>query len=144
MINPFLLVALGILLHFCYIDIKEKSVPNQSIALLAVIMMAYRLSIHELSWVLLLGSLSFFILGFILWDRKAIGGADAKILPVIVGLLPYHGFGSLIGVLFNFLLIFMVVGIIYAFFYTRITKEQEIPFIPAITLTIILTYIVYI
>ena len=83
------------------------------------------------------------LFGGLLWYLNNIGGADFKILIInsiyISLLVP-----NMIAGHFMFIMLFGLHGLAYGIFAKLIKTKKEIPFVPIITLTYIISYIFWI
>lgn len=143
MIIEYLLLSLIIyaLLCFSYQDIKYHELGNKSILSLFIFCLASRFILGNFGIILLFSFLFMLILGYVLWDKKAIGGADAKLLSAISPMFPFNGFANMCAVLFEFLIIFLIIGIVYAFIFSKFTTKKKVPFIPCITICFVLLWL---
>ena len=142
MINPTFLIfmlGLGFLFYFCYQDLKKSEIENKPI--LAFLILGVIISIWTNNILTLLPFCLFWLLfGGLLWKFNSIGGADVKILAVlpIFYLITTPNF---ISGQFIFIMIFGTTGVLYGLLAKLIIKRNEIPFLPIITLSYILSYI---
>lgn len=133
------LIGLSFLIFFSYKDLKYSKVENNLILVYLFITLGVLLftgnillqTILALFWVLFAG---------LLWKLNNIGGADLKILIVnsiyLTLIVPNPVAGH-----FMFIMIFGIHGVLYGIFAKLIKTKKEIPFIPIITLTYIMSYI---
>lgn len=130
------------LLIFSIIDLRTRKLDNQLIlAFLIFGLLIYQYPKHNLL-ATLLGMLLMAILTITLWNFKAIGGADAKLLIALVPYLSFFGIANMLATLFQFLIEFGLIGGIYGFSYIKLYKEHgKIPFIPIITLVYVVSWI---
>ena len=91
-----------------------------------------------MSFVFLPFSVFWFFLGFFMWKKEIIGGADVKILTILP-LYQTFGIPNIFAGQFFFLCIFGITGTIYGLFGQLIQKKKKIPFIPIITLTFLIS-----
>lgn len=79
------------------------------------------------------------IIAYVMWNKEIMGAADVKILAILPLYFGLIGFPQSIVGMFFFLILFLIVGIVYAFVVKKIMKrEDKIPFVPAITITYML------
>lgn len=128
------------LLFFSYEDYKHQEVENKPILLFFLfgLLVAYFTG-HFLTTIIIM--LLFFGLNYILWVRKALGGADVKILSSIIPYFQLQGFAQIIVGLWVFLIIFLITSLIYLAILKKQGKE-EVMFVPAITISYII-FIIY-
>lgn len=125
------------LIKLSIIDYKHMQIENKDITPLLIFGLAFSLiKGNLLPTALFMGLL--FILGFFLWNKGALGGADVKIIVCLVPFMFFHGFPEAIGKTLFFLLSFGIVGTIYGLIGRKILKMKEIPFLPIITLNYML------
>lgn len=126
MIEPLLLIVLGMLIFASYLDLKYKAVP--SVILTGLIFVVLILRPDHLFF-----GIASLVFGFVIKDLISnvagmeFGIADVKILAVI---------GLLIGSLQN-LFLMIILFVVFQFVYTavwrwKVNKDQEMPFIPCL------------
>lgn len=86
-----------------------------------------------------ISSFLLFILGYLLWKFKAIGGADAKIITVLGLYLPISGIPNMFIVTITFVIILGILAAIYSLIQyilnkNRKKKMKNIPFVPIIAM----------
>lgn len=144
LINALFLICTGVLIYFSYLDIKYKELNNLPIILLFF----YGVSIALLSKIALpvvCGAFLMLFTGYMLWRFDCIGGADSKLLIAIVPFMPSNSVIMILIVLFVFLVVFMIIGLLYAFILKIFkNKEKEIPFIPIILLAYVFTNLLFV
>ena len=135
------IIGLLFLAWFSYVDIKYQEIENGPI--LAMLIVGVTLSVFS-GQIIATSLLIAFTYGssYLLWYKKTIGGADAKILPSITPFFSFVGIREAFNYLFIFLIIFMIIGILYSWSYYKLTKRKKAPFVPAITISYILLYLV--
>lgn len=134
MIYYFVIGWLGFL---SYLDLRSMTVPN-------------RYLVPLLTMVLFLGNLGSraFLMALVgicavlIWAYGAWGGADAKIVTLLAGLLPLSGLGN------GYALLLLLIGItiIFACAYLAASKlflkeHTHVPFIPILTIAYTITYL---
>jgi Flp pilus assembly protein protease CpaA len=128
------LICLIFLLAFSKQDIEKGEIENLSIFIFLVIGFFITYAYVNLTF----SFISFLILGFLgyfLWEKRIIGGADAKILPCLGFYMGFKDVTSLFFGLEAFLIAFALVGLFYSYAWKVVTKKKKIPFVPAIALT---------
>lgn len=136
------LIGLSFLLLFSYRDLKYSKVENKfilvylfcAVVILSITGNIILQTILALFWVLFAG---------LLWKLNNIGGADLKILIINSVYLSLIVPNAIAGQ-FMFIMMFGVCGLLYGIFAKLIKTKKEIPFIPIITLTYIISYIFWI
>lgn len=133
------LIGLFPLIYFSVIDLKNSKVSNGKIYYYLCIGLGILFGNGQF---ILQFSLIFFwiILGFIMWYMETIGGADYKIL-IINSIFLTLIFPNAIAGHFLFIMLLGINGIFYGIIAKLIQRKQQIPFIPVITLTYILSFI---
>jgi len=136
----FFLIGLLFLLYFCYKDLKHSEIENKPI--LAFLIVGLIISIWANNILILLPFCLFWmLLGGLLWKYNSIGGADVKILAIlpIFYLITTPNF---ISGQFIFIMIFGITGVLYGLLAKLIIKKRkEIPFLPIITLSYVLSFL---
>jgi len=133
----FYLIGLAFLLFFSYQDYKKKEVENWGILAFAIYAL-YILFLYEKSVIVGVLVLVTAIVAVYMWKLKIIGGADAKILPLMIPSMLVVSPNSYFGYI-NFLLVFLCIGTSYAVLYKNFAgKKKYVPFVPAIALTYLL------
>lgn len=130
------------LLYFTYVDYKTKEIENYPILVFLLLGLSFSLTQHQFVLNLIL-MLLMFGMCYYLWNKGAIGGADVKILPGIIPFLGLSGFGASIAGLIVFLVFFAIIGGIYGLLCKFILKGKEVPFLPAVTLTFLVFWVMY-
>ncbi len=133
------LIGLSFLILFSYEDMRHCRVKNQLIiAYFFLTLGILVITGNILSQVIL--ALFWVLFGGLLWKLNNIGGADFKILIInsiyISLLVP-----NMIAGQFLFVMLFGIMGVIYGLLAKLIKTKKEIPFVPVITLTYIISYI---
>ena len=77
-----------------------------------------------------------------MWKMKTMGGADYKILIINSVFISFIVPNAISGQ-FIFIMILGIVGILYGITAKLISRKKEIPFIPIITISYILTYLLW-
>lgn len=133
------LIGLSFLIFFSYRDLKYSKVENKLILVYLFITLVILLITGNI--VLQLVSALFWVLfAGLLWKLNNIGGADLKILiinSIYLSLLVPNVFVGH----FLFIIIFGLCGMAYGILAKLIKTNKEIPFVPIITITYILSYI---
>lgn len=134
MIPIIFLIGLGFLLWFTYVDLKHSEIGNIAIVVFFLVGLMSLVARNESIATVLVMAL---ILGltYILWRNKAIGGADAKLIPCIIPFLDLSGIANIFVGTWFFIIFFMVIGTLYGLVGQFILKKKVAPFLPAITLT---------
>ena len=133
------LIGLSFLIFFSYRDLKYSKVENKLILVYLFVTLVILLitgnillqTILALFWCLFAG---------LLWKLNNIGGADLKILiinSIYLSLLVPNAFVGH----FGFIIIFGLCGLVYGILAKLIKTNKQIPFVPIITITYILSYI---
>ncbi len=136
------LIGLSFLIFFSYRDLKYCKIENKLILAYLFITLGILLLTGNIIIQLLLG-LFWVLFAGLLWKLNNIGGADLKILiinSIYISLIVPNVFVGH----FLFIILFGINGIIYGVLAKLIKTKKEIPFVPIITLTYILSYIFWI
>lgn len=135
------LCATTTLLILSYLDLRYHKINNWLILTFGSLGIAVSIDYGNLLPTVI-GMLLMTILTYILWYLSAIGGADAKLLIALVPYIPFSGIPNMLGMMQYFLVWFAIITLIYIVSWKLVVKNKEtIPFIPAITLTYIVTWI---
>lgn len=131
---------LGVLFlgYFFWLDLKKSEITNAQILPFLAISLIWAW-ISPSRWILLVSMPLLFGFGLLLWYRGIVGGADVKILPLIIPFLALNGIGEAVWGLMRFVMIFGVIGTVYGLSANMIMKRKEVPFLPAI----LLSYVVF-
>jgi len=137
----YFIIGLLPLLFFSIKDLKYSKVENQYI--IAYLFLAVGVVLWTGNY-LTQGILLLFwtIYGGMMWHFDCLGGADYKILiinSIFINLIT----PNLIAGQFMFIMLLGINGLMYGMFSKLIQRKKEIPFIPVITLTYILTYLLW-
>ncbi len=134
------LIGLIPLLYFSWTDIKKQELSNLFIFLYALISVSVlffnQINIMPIIFLCLIN----FLIFFLLWTKKAVGGADVKLIPFLTIYILILSPNIYVGFWF-FLVFLLILGTIYSIISKIIIKNKEIPFIPLITLTYIFFYV---
>jgi len=134
-----LYVALIALFFFSCLDLTTRRLNNWLIGGFLLIGMIYRYFTENLL-ISILGMSLMACFSILLWKKKLIGGADAKLLPALVPYLYSFGLPNMLVNLFSFTIEFGIIASLYGFVCIKIFKEmKEIPLIPAITLAFMIS-----
>ena len=140
--TPLIFWAIGLffLLQFSWSDIKKSEVENKAILPFLLIGVVFALITNQL---LMAGCLCLFmgLLGWFLWYKKALGGADVKILACLPLYLKSLTITNPIVLLWFFLIAFLVVGSIYGLACKYWLKRDNVPFVPIITICYVIVYL---
>ena len=129
--------GLFFLCKFTYSDLEKSEVDNKSILIFLIFGLAFALINKQLLSVIAM-MLSLGVLGYVLWRKKSIGGADVKILFGIPAFFATTGFAETVVTTWFFLMFFLIVGVVYSVVAKKIFKKENIPFLPAITISYLL------
>lgn len=131
-----LLFLLGFFFLLCFsiVDIKKHQIENKPILSFFFIGIIFSFFNNQF-WINALGIALFSILGYTLWTKNSLGGADVKILTSLPPYLNLFGVAEMLVGLWTFLILFLIISVVYAFFFKIFTKKSKIPFVPAIFLT---------
>lgn len=131
-------IGLIFLVYFSYKDLKHNEIENLSIYLFGLV--GIFLVFWTKNYLIFLFCILWFFLSYFLWTKKAIGGADVKILTILP--IYYLSFSpNIFSGQFIFLISFGIFGAIYGLFSRQIIKLKEIPFLPLITTNYILNFL---
>lgn len=138
----FFCLGLGWLLFLSFLDLKYQKVDNRLIGVYLIIGLIIQGVVGNIV-PSLLGGLLMMAFGYILWHFKTIGGADAKLLPVVVVWLPISGMANTLITLLFFITVYGIVGSLYGYIYGKLysKKQRYIPHIPIITLTYVIVWL---
>ena len=133
------LIGLVPLIFYSYIDLKNSRVSNWYI--FPYLCMGVGILFGNGQFIIQFSLIFFWIfLGFIMWYMETIGGADYKIL-IINSIFLTLIFPNAIAGHFMFIMLLGINGIFYGIIAKIIQRKQQIPFIPVITLTYILSFV---
>lgn len=132
--------GLVVLIILSLIDIFYRKVSNSTLVTVFLFGMAYQVA-RQNTLVAGLGVVLFWGLGYLLWKKTEFGGADAKLLTIIPLYLSIKGLGNLIGSLLVYMICLGIVSFIYGKVATKLLSEDKVPFIPAIAIAYVLTWI---
>jgi len=134
------MLGLGFLLSFSYQDLKKSEIENTPILLFFILGLIISIWTNKV-FMLIPFCLFWIALGGLLWKYDSIGGADVKILA---GLPLFYLITTpnFISGQFIFIMIFGITGSLYGILAKLIIKtKKEIPFLPIITLSYILSFL---
>lgn len=132
--NTTFLLGFLFLLWFTYIDLKKSEIDNSLVlTLLGISLIWAYTNPYFIMNIVLMGFV--FAFSLYLWNKGSLGGADCKILPLIVPFLGLKGWGEGIAGLIGFMILFAIIGGIYGIMAKLIIKNKEVPFLPAILLS---------
>jgi Flp pilus assembly protein protease CpaA len=114
------IICLIFLIYFSYLDLKYNEIDNWPIFLLFSIGVIYRAFIHDV-WAVLVAVLLIGCLSYVLWTKKAVGGADFKLLIAMVPFLAFKGMPNMLITIWFFLVELLIIGIVYAIVYKLIS-----------------------
>jgi len=135
------IIAIIVLIVLSYGDYLFKTINNKPIFVFGAIGLIISLFTHNFL-ATVLGMALMTIFGWVLWQKEAVGGADAKILIALVPYLPFLGIPNMLATLLLFIIIFGLIGLIYAMIWKKGLRLEvdEIPFVPAIMLSYAILY----
>ena len=142
MIPVELIIGALALLYFTYVDYTKREIENKPILLFILLAIAFSMTQHQL-WLNVALMAFMFAIGYYLWRKGSFGGADVKILPGIVPFLGLSGIGQSISGLIVFFVLFAIIGGVYGLLCKLILKGKEVPFLPAVTLTFFVFWVMY-
>ena len=128
------LICLAFLILFSCMDIWKGEINNEYILFFFGIGVFASLINGNLALSFIV-SLVLGFLGYFLWEKRIIGGADAKILPCLGFYMGFKDITSMFFGLETFFIAFALVGLLYSLGFKVVTKKKKIPFVPAIALT---------
>jgi Flp pilus assembly protein protease CpaA len=134
------MLGLGFMLAFSYQDLKHSEIENKPILVFLILGVIISIWTNKV-FTLLPFCLFWMLLGGLLWKFNSIGGADVKILTVlpIFYLITTPNFVS---GQFIFIMVFGITGVLYGVLAKLIIKtKKEIPFLPIITLSYIISFL---
>lgn len=120
-------------------DLREMIVPDRFIVVgLAFTLIGRIILNQELSYYLISSAISFGVLfAILILSKGKMGGADVK-LYALIGLAV--GWQSSIGSLFYASIVALLFYIVVYAFKGKVTRDMEIPFVPFITVGVLLSY----
>lgn len=127
-------IVTSILLTYASIsDLKARRVHNVIPFTIFIIGMIYRFLIESFGFAEVSCFSFFFVLGFVLWNKRAIGGADSKVIAALSLVMPYNGVPEMFVRSLFFITLLILTAVCYTILSRLILKkEKEIPFIPII------------
>ena len=127
------------LLVLSYLDLRHQKVNNWLIGLLFIIVAVISIiSGNMLSLAIIVPIMTFLSYG--LWKKMNFGGADSKLLIALSPAFTFYGAGTMVALFFIFLATLVICTVPYVVMYNKLFNDrEEIPFIPIITLSFILT-----
>lgn len=131
------LIVLVALIVIAYIDIKYKKIPSIFLTLLLFLVVAIGIQTPAtIGYGILAGVFGLLMYEFAEGNKTSFGIADVKVLAIIGFMIStITGFAT-------FLIIFAVVQLFYIGYFKLVAKQKgEIPFIPALVIVYILTWI---
>lgn len=134
------LIGLLLLIYFSYLDIRYSKISNKPIILLIITSLIICFLSQLINLILIFLTI---IVCYYLWNKKAIGGADLKIIPFIIPFLELNKYWVLsIVELWVFLLIIGFITLIYFIISKIFKKNKEMPYIPIILISYIIFNII--
>lgn len=137
--NVYFAITVAIMIMVAVIDTKFMLIPNRFILILLLSILFYLILDEYISWFEISLRIGFaFMLFVILFifaiiSKGGIGGADVKILPVVVLFLDVN----------NTLVLLVIIGalclVVYLVAFVTKNRDKGIPLIPLITLALIIT-----
>ena len=135
------ITALLFLGYFTYLDIKYKEIDNNKIIMFgAVSFFFFLISNQKINYLILITLL--FLFCYLLWQFKCIGGADVKIIPLLIPFFNFNGFAEGLVYTFFFIIILSIISLIYIIINYIQKIKKDVGYLIIITITFIITYII--